>query len=225
MSLKPVILPKKRKLIINKEICDYCYPNKIDKENKYCSNECEIAFNNIKSIKLALNRIKLDKILYSNCNKSILNILLMIWSYIHNKSVLQENRDEMLKRLIEEMIEMANTCSSGFVSRLINVISGFGVFNLRISWDDQITANFSGRLNARIRDIDNPKSIYFTNEKETIQLIKFYLEENEEEKEDDESDEDEEKEEKELKYKNSIGYMQMKQNLKNKYNNTEIKKI
>ena len=61
----------------------------------------------------------------------------------------------MKKRLLEELEEMSGTCSSGFASRLVNVISGFGDFKLTISWRDQIIANFTGRLNARARDITN----------------------------------------------------------------------
>jgi hypothetical protein len=63
----------------------------------------------------------------------------------------------MKNRLLEELIEMSGTCSSGFASRLVNVISGFGDFNITISWKDQIIANFSGRLNARINNIHNLK--------------------------------------------------------------------
>ena len=53
-----------------------------------------------------------------------------------------ENEEEMRKRMLEELEEMSATCSTGFASRLINVISGFGEFNIRISWEDQIIANF-----------------------------------------------------------------------------------
>jgi hypothetical protein len=66
-----------------------------------------------------------------------------------------DSEEEMNKRLLEELFEMAGTCSSGFATRLINTISGFGDFSVRISWKDQITANLSGRLNARIRDMDD----------------------------------------------------------------------
>ena len=55
---------------------------------------------------------------------------------------------------------MSGTCSSGFATRLINVISGFGQFNIRISYEDQIVANFSGRLNAFARKITDPTSIF-----------------------------------------------------------------
>jgi hypothetical protein len=61
----------------------------------------------------------------------------------------------MLKRLIEELYEMAGTCSTGFATRLINTITGFGEISLRISYKDQIISNFTGRMNARIRDMDD----------------------------------------------------------------------
>jgi hypothetical protein len=105
---------------------------------------------NIDRINLALNRILIDKTIYTyNC--TLLNILLRVWTYISS----HESEDEIKKRLIEELEDMADTCSSGFISRLINVISGFGEFNLQISWRDQIIANFSARLNTKIRDIDD----------------------------------------------------------------------
>lgn len=100
-------------------------------------------------INVSLNRIYMDRALYSAYNCSLLHILLKIWTYLTS----HEAEDNMKTRLLEELIEMSGTCSSGFASRLVNVISGFGDFNLTISWRDQIIANFTGRLNARARDI------------------------------------------------------------------------
>ena len=102
-------------------------------------------------IALSMNRICLDRALYSKYNNTLANILLKVWSYI----IGHENEIEMRKRLLEELEDMSGTCSTGFASRLINVISGFGEFNIRISWEDQIIANFSGRLNAMARKIDS----------------------------------------------------------------------
>ena len=102
-------------------------------------------------IALSMNRICLDRALYSKYNNTLANILLKVWSYI----IGHENELEMRKRLLEELEDMSGTCSTGFASRLINVISGFGEFNIRISWEDQIIANFSGRLNAMARKIDS----------------------------------------------------------------------
>ena len=110
-------------------------------------------------IELALKRIHLDRARYSKFNNTLSNILLKVWSYMMG----HENEEEMRKRMLEELEEMSATCSTGFASRLINVISGFGEFNIRISWEDQIIANFSGRLNAAARRIteETPENIFF----------------------------------------------------------------
>lgn len=102
-------------------------------------------------ITLAFDRIHLDKTLYGEMNLTLSRIFMLVWSYV----LLHKSKDDILKRLVEELDEMSDTCSSGFVSRLVNVISGFGDFSLTISWRDQIIANFSGRLNAKVRDMDN----------------------------------------------------------------------
>ncbi len=105
----------------------------------------------VRKIKIALNRIGMDRVLYSKFNCTLEHILLQVWSYI----IGHENEEELKKRILEELVEMAGTCSSGFATRIINTISGFGDFNMRISWRDQIISNFTGRLNARIREMDN----------------------------------------------------------------------
>lgn len=102
-------------------------------------------------IRISFNRIRMDKALYGKYNCNLSHILLRLWTYICT----HENGDDIKKRLVEELSEMAGTCSSGFASRLVNTISGFGNFGLKISWRDQIIANLKGRLNARIRNMDN----------------------------------------------------------------------
>lgn len=105
----------------------------------------------IEKINVSLNRIYMDRALYSTYNCTIMHILMKIWSYMHK----HEHETEMKKRLIQELIDMSGTCSTGFVSRLVNTITGFGEFTLEISWRDQIIANFTGRLNARANKIDD----------------------------------------------------------------------
>jgi hypothetical protein len=106
-------------------------------------------------IKISINRIYMDRALYSNYNCSLLHILLKIWTYLTS----HDSCEDMKNRLLEELIDMSGTCSSGFASRLVNVISGYGDFNLSISWRDQIISNFTGRLNARARDIISEECI------------------------------------------------------------------
>ena len=133
--------------------CKYCNNDLIE---EYCSNECSVLSDSSVLINLSLNRIEMDRALYSKFNSTLVNILIKVWTYITG----HEHEEEMRKRLLQELEEMSGTCSSGYASRLINVISGFGEFGIRISWGDQIKANFSGRLNAAARKITTPESVF-----------------------------------------------------------------
>jgi hypothetical protein len=104
---------------------------------------------NKEKINISLNRIELDRIMYSKYNFTLKAVLVKVWTYIENS----EFAEEMKKRLVEELIAMCGICSTGFISYTINTISGFGDFNYKISWKDQIVSNFVGRLNFRARNI------------------------------------------------------------------------
>jgi len=125
--------------------------NMLEEQNPYekKSPEQEAHDERVDRISISLNRIYMDRALYSKYNCNLLYILLKVWTYLSSHKC----EKEMRQRLLEELYEMSGTCSSGFAGRLVNVISGFGDFNLRISWRDQIVANFSGRLNHRARNI------------------------------------------------------------------------
>lgn len=106
-------------------------------------------------ITVALNRIEIDRALYSKFKSNLSTILIKVWSHIQCSAY----RETLVTRLLEELEEMAETCSSGFVSRLANTLSGFNGMNIKISFTSQIIANFTGRLNAharRITDKDSP---------------------------------------------------------------------
>lgn len=104
-------------------------------------------------VKVTMNRILIDRALYSNYNCNLSHVLLRIWTYI----VGNDHEQEMKERLLQEMEDMAGTCSSGYITRLVNTISGFGDFSMTISWRDQLISNLSGRLNARARKIEDPE--------------------------------------------------------------------
>lgn len=161
---------------INKIPIDFDYVNtqienmlkKKEKEYREKSSDIFDQIEKSDKIRLAMNRIQMDRALYSKFNSTLLHILLKVWTYMVNN---EEHFEEMSIRLLEELEEMSNTCSSGYASRLINVISGFGDFNIRISFEDQIIANFTGRLNAKARHITD-KDSPFRNErlKDVIEL-------------------------------------------------------
>lgn len=186
--IEKIMKEEREYLYINrdgKEKCKHCdspFEYKIEnKENKFCSTKCFSFYSRDEKIRIALNRIFIDRTLYSKYTNTLINILLKVYTYI----VSQDDKNikkQMYKRLLEELEEMSDTCSSGFASRLINVISGFGQFNIRISYEDQIVASFNGRLNALARNITNENSI-FRNQK-INDVIELWLnrEENKEER-------------------------------------------
>lgn len=102
-------------------------------------------------INIALMRIIRDNAFYSKLCCTLENILIKVWCYIQNHSL----KEELYKRLLEELIDMAGWCSSGNAFRLLNTLSGFGQFSLKISFCDQVVSNFSGRFMARIKNIND----------------------------------------------------------------------
>lgn len=142
---------KKNGLEITFEYVEEQIKNLVAEERKIHGLEPKEKWEKEEKINVALNRIYLDRAIYSKYSCKLVDVLLRVWTYI----IGHDSETEMKKRLLEELEEMSGTCSSGFITRLINTISGFGDFSIRISWREQIVANFSGRLSSRIRDLDN----------------------------------------------------------------------
>lgn len=97
-------------------------------------------------IQFALRRIEVDSSLTSGC--TLKHLFKMVHFYIERN----QHRTELQKRMLEELTEMSGTCSSGYCTRLLNVLSGFGECSLSIGWQEQIKANLMGRLNAILKD-------------------------------------------------------------------------
>lgn len=102
----------------------------------------------------ALNRVNQDTATFTKYNVTLIEIVVCIYTKIMSHPV--ETQLELKKRLCEELCDMGDTCSSGHADRFVNVLSGYD-FNLSVSWEDQIKSNMAGRMNARIRDCDDPQ--------------------------------------------------------------------
>lgn len=103
----------------------------------------------------ALNRISIDTAKFSKLRVTLAEIFVHVWVRIHlydNPEIVEE----LEGRITEELVEMGDTCSSGHAARFVNVLSAYDE-TLSISYEQQIIANVSGRLNALIRDCNNEK--------------------------------------------------------------------
>ena len=137
--------------------------------DKFCSETCDSMYLKHSKIYAALNRIEMDRTLYSKFNSNLGNVVVKLWSYIKTN----EFREEMVKRLLEELEDMSGTCSSGFISRLVNVLSGFGEISFKISFTDQIISNFIGRLNKYARIINDDTSPF--RKEKLYDVIELYI--------------------------------------------------
>ena len=135
---------------------------KVDNNNKII--DFEYVFNNLttlnnEKINITLNRINLDNALYGKLSISLKNALTLIYSYIST----HEYKEVLFDRLKEELIESADICSTGILERIVNTLSGFEEnLGIHISFEDQITANFGGRLNKKIQDLLTQPCIHKT---------------------------------------------------------------
>ena len=122
------------------------------------------------SVDGALARISIDRAVYGHSNMGLSTILAKVWTYIQNS----EYREELQKRLIEELVESNEKCSTGYAGRLVNTLSGFDEkMSVGISFEDQIIANLEGRLNARIRMLDDEEMVDKILEEMTIPVIEY----------------------------------------------------
>ena len=106
----------------------------------------------LNSIKSSLGRFQLDRSMYSDVGKTQ-TLFVKVWNIINQ----HEHKDELTKRLFEELIDMNGTCSTGHTSRLANVFSGFElngeIIKLNIDCKSEMTAVTMAKINRRIQDL------------------------------------------------------------------------
>ncbi len=100
----------------------------------------------------ALDRISIDTSTFTDKNVTIAEVFIHVWLTIQKYD--DTIRTELEKRMVEELVDMSATCSSGHTYRFVNVLSTYDT-SLTISWKAQIEANIAARVNARIRDISD----------------------------------------------------------------------
>ena len=113
-----------------------------------------------KKVTVSLQRIYDDNLWIKNKYK-LTDILSMLWDVIHHS----EHTGNLIKCLIEELVYMSDTCTSGHVSRLINTLSGFQIlnpkndkmieFSIGIGWEEQIFAHLQNKFVAAILSLED----------------------------------------------------------------------
>jgi hypothetical protein len=99
----------------------------------------------------ALKRIMMDPTLFQGFNIS--QILSIVWQEIER---LTKHKSSLEERLIEELYDADETCSSGYFTRLINVLSGFSIHvKIGISIEEEIIARVTQYIKNRTNKLDN----------------------------------------------------------------------
>ena len=97
----------------------------------------------------SLNRISVDTADFTKEKVTISELLVYVWMKIqtYDKNI----QTCLEQRMIDELLDMSGTCSSGHFERVVNVLSSVEEI-LTISWESQITSNVAGRLEARMKN-------------------------------------------------------------------------
>ena len=136
ITKKALIIIEKDKILLPEEGFK---PNSLE-EFRTLLNSDEEKFQSIIS---SLDRIETDTTVFYPTNMMLIDIFERVYTRIKSSI----HKDAILRRLKEELIEMNETCSSGHVSRLINVLSGFKDI------EPKVKGNFSKEITMSIRRI------------------------------------------------------------------------
>jgi hypothetical protein len=99
----------------------------------------------ITNIDIALIRIQLDNQLYNNLKLG--HIFQFIIAYIQDEKN-GHIEDELWNRLLEELDDMANKCTTGYALRLVNTLSGFDEsLSIRITDEERFRSIFFHKFN------------------------------------------------------------------------------
>lgn len=92
-------------------------------------------------VESSVKRFILDNTLYSKYSLSLIQLLIRSYYYIDT----HDSRDELVKRLCEELNEMADTCTTGHIYRLVNVFSGYEL-TMKMPVEDEVQSCVFARL-------------------------------------------------------------------------------
>lgn len=101
---------------------------------------------------LALHRVKVDTATFGFFEVRLSEVFVYVWHTINQQTA--EVRANLKQRFVEELLDMAGTCSEGHITRVILSLESIDP-DIRISYTTQLQANISGRLMAKIRKVED----------------------------------------------------------------------
>jgi len=105
-----------------------------------------------RKVSLCMNRIFFDKRLYGSTKDTLVSIFGLVWRHIHHS----DHEDELKKRFLEEMTEASGQCSTGIAIRLVNTLSGYDDFMLKISYREAILSKVMHHMNKKVMEHPDP---------------------------------------------------------------------
>ena len=132
-----------------------CPPFDIESVKNELFSICDDDIRSKRAIEIVLERIQIDMSVFRSGDNSFTlhNVFSALWSFINKHT----DKDEIKKILVQEIIAMFRYCSTGLLSRFINVIQGFHnvpELDIKISSRDQISAVITNFLNMTIMEED-----------------------------------------------------------------------
>lgn len=98
----------------------------------------------------SLNRVSIDSAKFTKFKLTQARIFCYVWQ----KIITHPKCDVLKIRLIEELIDMSDTCSTGHCSRFVNVFSHYEDESIMITLESQLKANIDARFNTLIKNIN-----------------------------------------------------------------------
>ncbi|NBR26277.1 MAG: hypothetical protein EBU08_21325, partial [Micrococcales bacterium] len=122
------------------------------KMNKFVVEE-----HDMKLINQALARISTDPSVFTPTSLKLKDVFMRV----HARIGTSENYVELLKRLVEELLDTAEFCASGYCSRIVNVLSGFEDVDFKTGVNDKLIIDemfeyCKVKLQEAIANVDNP---------------------------------------------------------------------
>ncbi len=99
----------------------------------------------------SFQRVLIDTAKYEDL--TMCDIMCLVWE----KIITSSSKQELQKRFLDELFEMYQTCSSGHLSRLLNVLSGFfdDITPVKISYAQQLRSNIFAHYTLSLKSLSH----------------------------------------------------------------------